>query len=264
MMSFSGITRIARQYNLLDQAKGRREAIIDAIMPSRCINCSVRTGHDMLLCADCWSKLEFIEPPYCRLSGVPFAYDPGEGIVSAAALADPPLWERARAATCFNDMSRRLIHMAKYYDRHEAALLMAEMMTRAGRHLVGDDTIIIPVPLHRYRLWKRRYNQSAILARRFAENTGASFRPELLVRQRSTRQQVGLKTRERRRNVKGAFQVPDEVASELFGAHVILIDDVITTGATLAACTAALKNVTCKQVDVLAFSLVHDAMHLHI
>ena len=116
------------------------------------------SGAPQCLCLGCWSALQHLDEPVCDALGTPFAYDQGEGALSAAALADPPLWDRARAAVIFDDTSARLVHGLKYRDRQEAGLLMARMMARAGRKLREAD-LILPVPLHRFRLWQRRFDQ---------------------------------------------------------------------------------------------------------
>ena len=238
--------------------------IADFILPPQCLACGERVMEPASLCPACWRKLAFIAEPCCDRRGVPFAYDPGDGILSAAALADPPVWDRARAAVRFDDASRPLVHDLKYRDRHEAAVFMARLMAWAGRTLLPELSAVVPVPLYRWRLWKRRYNQSALLAQRIAQATGIPYRPELLERTRATTAQVGLGLRERRANVRGAFRVPDERRRDIEGKGVLLVDDVITTGATAEACALALKRAGAARVNVLAFALVVNPARLHI
>ncbi len=238
--------------------------LVDTILPAQCISCYQLTSEPGRLCFDCWNELSFIDHPLCDRTGIPFAFDPGEGIISARALARPPVWNRARAAVDFNDMSRKLIHALKYHDRHEVSAMMSQTMIRAGIELLQEASIIVPVPLYRMRLWQRRFNQSATLARQIAEQSKIPYRADVLQRSRSTRQQVGLKGAERRDNVKGAFVVDENNAVKLYGAKVLLIDDVITTGATVGACSTALLEAGCEQVDVLSFALVNNPLQLHI
>jgi len=238
--------------------------LIDVVLPAQCVNCNCLTEQPGRLCVDCWNQLSFIDHPLCDRMGTPFAFDPGEGIISARALARPPQWNRARAAVEFNDMSRKLIHALKYHDRHEVSRLMSQTMNRAGVELFDQADLIIPVPLFHIRLWQRRFNQAAALADQIASTTGISYRPDLLKRRRSTRQQVGLKGAERRDNVKGAFAVDDHNKDTLYGKKIILVDDVITTGATVGACAEVLLKAGCQQVDVLAFTLVNNPLRLHI
>ncbi len=196
--------------------------------------------------------------------GTPFAYDQGEGALSAVALTDPPPWDKARAAIVFDQNSKNLIHALKYKDHHEVALMMVRMMARAGRELLTHTDLIVPVPLHSTRLWKRRFNQSALLAKPLAQIASKKYAPEVLVRTVATRQQVGLDANARQKNVKKVFQVPPSKLSELKGRKVLLVDDVRTTGATVAACAEALKKAGAAHVDVLSFALVLEPHRFHI
>ncbi|WP_246479860.1 ComF family protein [Kaustia mangrovi] len=238
--------------------------MLDAVMPRHCPLCAQPVWQADGLCAACWGELRHIDTPVCDRLGLPFAYDPGEGIYSAAALARPPVFARARAAVAFDDVSRRLVHALKYHDRHEVARLMARLMARAGRELVAEADVIAPVPLHRMRLWQRRYNQSALLAREIARGTGLTFRPGLLRRVKATRAQVGLDHRKRRQNVRSAFAVPDEMVPAVAGARVLVVDDVLTTGATADSCATACLKAGAAAVDIVAFALVLDPVRLHI
>ena len=196
--------------------------------------------------------------------GTPFAYDQGEGALSAAALADPPPWDKARAAIVFDQNSKNLIHALKYKDHHEVALMMVRMMARAGRELLAEADLIVPVPLHHTRLWKRRFNQAALLAKPLALIATKKYAPDVLVRKIATRQQVGLDQPARQKNVKKAFQVPESKLIELKDRKILLVDDVRTTGATLAACAEALKTAGAAQVNALSFALVLEPHRFHI
>lgn len=216
------------------------------------------------LCSSCWSDLTHIDDPVCAVMGTPFAFDEGEGTLSAAAIANPPAWDRAKSAVAFDDASRRFVHGLKYRDQHEMALLMARMMARAGRRLLTEADAILPVPLHRFRLWRRRFNQSALLAERLAALSGKRSLPLVLERAKATPPQVGLDGEARRKNLKGAFQVKPEQLSNVAGKRLLLVDDVLTTGATAEACAIALKNAGAARVDVLTFALVLAQQRLHI
>jgi ComF family protein len=237
--------------------------IADFLLPPQCLSCRERVTEPATLCAGCWRELAFLTEPCCDRLGLPFAFDPGEGIVSAAALASPPVWDRARAAVRFDERSRRLVHDLKYRDRHEVATLMARLMAVAGQSLIADSGFVLPVPLFRWRLWRRRYNQSALLARRLSR-ANLPFRPDLLERTRATAAQVGLGYRQRQANVRGAFNVPQRLRGEIAGKTILLVDDVITSGATANACAGALKAAGAARVNVLAFALVHDPARFHI
>ena len=194
--------------------------------------------------------------------GLPFEFDHGEGAVSGAALANPPDWDRARGAVVFDDHSRGLIHALKYHDRMEVVGFMAGAMARAGRRLIAEADVLVPVPLHRWRLWRRRFNQSALLAQRLAREAGRPVDVLSLRRVKRTRSQVGLSQDEREANVARAFAV--EAHHNLAGRRVLLIDDVLTTGATANACARAVKKAGATHVDVLVFGLVGAARRPHI
>lgn len=240
------------------------QAAVDLITPPKCLTCRKNLQLGASLCRDCWQKLVYLEEPVCDVMGTPFAYDQGEGIVSAAALADPPSWDKARAAVLFDDASKGLVHALKYRDETEAGLFMARMMARAGRHLVAEADFIVPIPLHRSRLWKRRFNQAAFLAKPIATGAGKVFATDMLLRKLATRQQVGLDAAARAKNVRKAFEVPFEKLPLIAGKTILLVDDVRTTGATVNACAATLKKAGAAQIYVLTFALVKEPHRMHI
>lgn len=237
---------------------------VDLVTPSLCLSCGAPVGEPASLCCACWGGLKLIEEPVCEALGTPFAYDQGEGALSAAALSDPPAWDRSRAAVLFDDEAAKLVHALKYRDRPEAGHLMARMMARAGRRLTAEADLILPVPLHRFRLWQRRFNQSALLAQRIAALSGTPWRHDVLVRARRTRAQVGLDQEARRRNVRNAFQVPPGALAAVAGKSVLLVDDVRTTGATSEACALALRKAGAARVGLLTFALVQLPVKPHI
>jgi len=230
--------------------------LADLLVPLTCHGCGTRVAAPGGLCPSCWAGLELVAGPVCDVYGTPMAHDAGPGAVSARAVEHPPGWNRARGATVFSDASQRLVHALKYRDRHEVAPAMARMMVHAGRELLTDADMIAPVPLHRWRLWSRRYNQSALLAAEVAKLSGSRFVPDLAMRVRRTRSQVGLGQSERNRNVRGAFSVTPHHAGGIMGARVVLVDDVMTSGATASECARALRNAGAAEVDVLVFALV--------
>lgn len=227
------------------------------LFPPVCLGCRNLVTAPGTLCADCWPQLRFLEQPWCAVMGTPFGYEMGEGFLSAEAIAYPPPFARARAAVVYDGVARRMVQGLKFSDRTDLAPWMARWMLRAGSELVEEDgALVVPVPLHWRRFFSRRFNQSAELARAFARLAGLDYHPTMLVRRRLTQQQVGLGAREREANVRGAFAVPERAALTLRKRRAILIDDVYTTGATVAAATRALKRAGARQVDVLTFARV--------
>src|SRR5437868_8759180 len=230
---------------------------LDIALPTLCVACREPVA-GVGVCAKCWAKLSFIAPPFCPRLGIPFVYDPGPGLLSMEAIANPPAWQRARAAVRYDDVARTLVHALKYQDRTDLAPAMGRWMARAGEELLADADVLVPVPLHWRRGWTRRYNQSGALARAIERQSGVKVRGELLRRVRATEQQVGLSRPQRASNVQGAFKVSADRQSEVQGRRVVVIDDVLTSGATVDACARALLRAKAATVDVLVFARVVD------
>ena len=199
---------------------------------------------------------EFIGDPLCNRLGIPLPYDAGPGALSVEALTSPPAFDRARAVASYRGPARALVHALKFSDRLELADMMAGMMARSGGAIVQECEVVVPVPLHRWRLVGRRFNQSALLAAGVARRHALPHEPMALARTRSTRHQVGLSSAERRANVSRAFAVPEARTVSVAGRRVLLVDDVLTTGATVEACTRALRKAGATGVDVLVFARV--------
>src|SRR5271165_3754278 len=227
----------------------------DTLYPPTCLACRAATGAHGALCPRCWNAMRFIERPFCERLGTPFEQDLGEGLLSPQAMADPPVFQRARAVARFEDgPARALAHRLKYSDRAELARPMARWMARAGADILADADLLVPVPLHPLRLWRRRFNQAAALAREVTRQTGKRCDPAALLRVKATQSQVGLSRAQRADNVQGAFRAADSAAVR--GRNVVLIDDVLTSGATANAASRALLRGGAKRVDVLVFARV--------
>jgi ComF family protein len=253
-------SRLARLARLL---RAGVRPLVDIGLPALCLACREPVRDNGGLCAACWSKLSFITRPYCERLGIPFAYDPGPGILSMQAIADPPAYGRARAAVRFDEVARSLVHALKYGDRLDLAPPLGRWMARAGQELLAEAGALVPVPLHWRRLWARRFNQSAALANVVAAASGVPVTTALR-RARATPQQVGLSRTERAHNVQGAFLVPAASRPEIAGRRVVVVDDVLTSGATVDACARALLRAGASGVDVLVFARVVDAVRAPI
>jgi ComF family protein len=230
-------------------------AALNALYPPTCLACRAATGAHGALCPRCWSAIRFIERPICERLGTPFERDLGEGLISPQAMADPPVFARARAVARFEDgPARKLAHRLKYSDRAELARPIARWMTRAGADVLADADLLTPVPLHPLRLWRRRFNQAAMLAKEISRQTGRPCDLGALRRVKATRSQVGLSRAQRADNVQGAFRVAD--GALVHGKKIVLVDDVLTSGATANAASRVLLRAGASRVDVLVFARV--------
>ncbi len=210
------------------------------------------------LSAKAWSRIHFLDGPVCDGCGAPFEYGLGEGVRCAACTARPRAFDAARAACVYDETSREPILKLKHADRLDLAPLFARWLSRSARDLVEAADAIAPVPLHPARLLHRRYNQAAEIARPLSALSGVAYLPDALVRKRSTASQGGKSGAGRRRNVAGAFQVPAGRAAQVAGRRILLIDDVMTTGATAEGCARALKAAGAVRVDVAVVARVRE------
>lgn len=229
---------------------------LDALLPPRCLACAAPVDAPHRLCGRCWAETDFIVPPLCAVCGLPFDVDPGEDALCGACAAARPDFDRARAALRYGGVARNLVLRLKHADRTDLAPALARWMAAAGEALLAEADVIAPVPLHRLRLFARRYNQAALLAARVARLSERPFAPDLLRRTRRTPSQAGLSRSARLRNQRGAFAVRARYADRVQGARVVLIDDVMTTGATVAACARTLKRAGAARIDVLTLARV--------
>lgn len=239
--------------------RGLARRVMDMLFPPLCLACATEVDAQGHLCPACWSALNFIEGSHCAGCGRPFETDLGPDMRCAPCLARPPAFAAARAVLRYDDASRPLILALKHGDRHEAVPAFGRWMARAGGALLAAPglpahTLVAPVPLHRRRLWRRRYNQAGLLGAAVAARLGLPHMPDLLQRLRATPSQGGLSRKERRRNVRDAFAVRGHHAGDIRDAHVILVDDVMTTGATLDACARAVLAAGAARVSVLVLA----------
>lgn len=209
-----------------------------------------------MLCPVCWGGLAFLAAPLCDACGRPFPFSVETGALCGACLRARPDWDRARAALVYDDRSRRLILGFKHADRTDAASAFGRWLARAGRDLTQTADMIVPVPLHPFRLWRRRYNQAALLALAVGRMCGKPVKVDLLRRLRATPPQGRLGRAERARNVEGAFALRKGAALGIQGKRVLLVDDVLTSGATAGACARLLKAHGAQAVDLLTLARV--------
>lgn len=229
---------------------------LDVVLPPQCVVCARPVEKASGLCPACFRRMPFIERPYCERLGTPFDEDLGERTLSPAAVAAPPAFGRARAVARFEGPARDLVHRLKYGDRTDLGPLLGRWMARAGAEILDGADALVPVPLHWRRLWGRRFNQAALLAGGMASACGAPVAVDVLRRGKPTRSQVGLSASERARNLQGALQVPEAERIRVKGRALVLVDDVMTTGATANAAARVLLRAGAARVDVMLFALV--------
>ncbi|MCT2400765.1 ComF family protein [Novosphingobium mangrovi (ex Huang et al. 2023)] len=231
--------------------------LVDLVFPPRCPLCGEGIGAQTGLCPACWSDLVIPGEPACVKCGRPFAEGIPEGATCAPCLGEPPRHNGIAAATLYNDASRKLVLALKHGNRISLAPMMAGLMT-PKLAFVDADWLIVPVPLHRWRIWKRGFNQAAELGRHIARRTGARLAVDALARGKATPSLGGLGKKARKRMLSGAIKVRPGRAAMLRGASVILVDDVLTSGATSNACVSALKRAGAGKVIVACFARVLD------
>lgn len=231
-------------------------AAIDFALPPRCAGCGAIVSSDGTFCADCWRKLDFLSGPACAGCGLPFDYDRGEDARCGTCLADPPPHDGVRAVLAYGDVARAVVLRLKHGRRIAMANIVAHHLARQVTDMGG--ALLVPVPLHRWRLWRRGFNQSLLIARGLARLTGLEVSPGPLVRRRQTPMLRGLGRAARAEVLRGAFAVPSDQKAVLAGRTVLLVDDVYTSGATAGACAKALKRAGAARVVVLAWARVLD------
>jgi ComF family protein len=241
---------------MLLQARTLLRSALDAVLPPRCLKCGEILGGDNGLCPGCWQKLAWFSPPCCACCGLPFPFESGAGALCGACLQKRPAYDRARAVFRYYDESRDLILGFKHADRTELAPTLARWMARSGAELIADCELIVPVPLHWTRLAVRRFNQAGLLAQAIGKLTGRPVETAALIRRRATRTQGHLGRLARRRNVQGAMAVSERLAPRVADRRILLVDDVITKGATVETAAKALISAGATAVDVVALAKV--------
>ncbi len=244
--------------------RGWAAAALDLVLPPEAFDGAAGSPQTSGFSASAWSRIAFLDEPVCDGCGLPFPFFQGEGVRCPACMARPRAFSRARAACLYDEHSRELILKLKHADRPEIGALFARWLLRAASPLLAEVDVIAPVPLHPSRLFARRYNQAAEIARPLCRLAGKPYLPDALVRRRATTSQGGKSGRGRRVNVKGAFHAPAARARRVQGRRVLLVDDVLTTGATAEACARALLAAGAAAVDLAVVARVREATDLPI
>lgn len=240
--------------DLTVKAKPVMRRVLDTVFPPRCLICNAMVTQNGTLCADCWKAVPFITEPVCSRCGYPLPSRTEEGALCGACIQDAPLFAQARAVFQYEHLGRELVHRLKYGDRTHITHSCGQWLLRAGKPFVMRCDLIVPVPVHRWRLLLRRYNQSALLARALSGLSGIAWHPDVLYRRKYTRPQAGLSRAQRLVNVRGNFRFRSRRKELIRDKRILLLDDVMTTGATLHACTEQLLKAGAREVCVLTLA----------
>jgi ComF family protein len=230
------------------------QRFLNLLFPAQCLRCYEMVEAHGTLCASCWSGVHFLSEPWCERCGRPFDYTLGKGAQCGSCIHEPPLFAQARSCFRYDAFSRPLVLPFKYGDQTYLAATYGQWLMKASDGLVEKCDAIVPVPLHRWRLLKRRYNQAAILSQALARHAGIKVEAQVLTRTRNTRPQAGLTRAQRRKNVQRAFAVPEAQKSWVRGKTLLLVDDVMTSGTTILHCTKALLDAGASNVYVLTLA----------
>lgn len=241
---------------LTHRATGAVTRILDWVLPPTCAGCGEVLEQSHTLCSACWGQLTFIAGPCCEACGHPFPHETPEQTLCGVCMQQRPPFERARAALYYDEASKAFILGLKHADKTEAAHLLAKWLAQAGAVLWADADVIVPVPLHWTRLFRRRYNQSALLSHALGRIVEKPVDVDALVRHKKTPSQGHLGIKARARNVAGAFRVPLKCKARIKDQRIVLVDDVYTTGATLKACAKVLLRAGAARVDVVTLARV--------
>lgn len=229
---------------------------VNLILPPRCAFSGEVVAYPGEISSEAWSSLRFIAAPFCGCCGRPFSFEVKGEALCAGCVQDPPEFNKSRAPLIYDDYSRSLILKFKHADQMHLVTTFLPWMIRSGEDLIRHADIIIPVPLHRWRLFKRRYNQAAVIAKALSKAIKVPWSPFALERKKATVSQGFMTSEQRARNVKNAFRIHPKYIGLIKGRNVLLIDDVYTTGATVRECTRALLAEGAARVDVLVLAKV--------
>jgi len=246
---------MALAHALVDGAGAGLRGLVDILMPPACMACKAPVATPLSLCADCWSALPAISGAHCSSCGIPLSLAYQTETICLGCLNEPPDFHAARSPFLY-DGPARLMVLALKNGREAYASTMAAAMLRAAEGLAFPGQLVIPVPLHRWRMLSRGYNQAALLARAIARQSGGVLALDTLIRIRPTPRSQGMSRSQRQRNVKGAFRIKPDMRVSLQGAHVLLVDDVMTSGATASACGRALRRAGAATIHVLTYTRV--------
>ncbi|NCY12444.1 MAG: ComF family protein [Burkholderiaceae bacterium] len=222
--------------------------LLDMALPPLCLNCDAPVSRNQSLCPDCWKAISFISDPCCQRCGLPFEVPVEAGTLCTDCLTDPPDYTAGRSVFLYDDASKEMILKFKHGDQMHPAIAMGEWLAKAASDFMPQLDVIIPVPLHYWRLWRRRYNQAALLAQKISQFTGKPVDLQVLQRVKPTHSQGHHNRTERHKNMSKAFRVSSSRREQIDGKTVLLVDDVLTTGSTIHSLATTLKQSGAKRV----------------
>lgn len=226
---------------------------LDILYPPKCLGCYTLVENQESLCSDCWKKINFIQNPQCKICGYPFHYQKEENFLCVPCIRKEPSYDKARAVFIYDENSSYLIKNFKYNDNLVGCNLYARWLANIGKDIL-PNSILIPIPLHPVRLFIRKYNQAALIANTLGRIKNLPVLTDGLIRNRYIKPQYTLNNKQRFLNVKGVFNFNKKYNSLIKGKNIILIDDVMTTGATVEECSKVLKKETSAKIFVLTLA----------
>ncbi len=229
-------------------------AFLNVVIPSTCPICKTLTDESPALCAACWKTLHFVSPPFCRSCAYPLEISDVPMPLCGKCAMNPLDLDATRTALVYDHYSKFLIMRYKHGNDLYLASIFTKWLQQFGEDLIQNADLIVPVPLHPRRLFKRGYNQAAILSNRLSHLTGIPTNPCLLERTHHTPSQGHLTPKARQENLKGAFAVSKKYTASIKGQRILLVDDVMTTGTTLNECAKALKKGGATEVTALVLA----------
>lgn len=231
------------------------KSALNVVLPPRCPTCGDMVGDDLQFCGTCWGNLHFISDPSCARCGRPFAEDRSAGAICGPCMGQTPAFDGLKAVVVYDDLSRQIVLKLKHGGKIGLARLIARYLER---HLIdtGPEHLLVAVPLHRWRIWRRGFNQSLLIARILAQRCGVELAENALQRVRATPPLKGLTARQRADIVRSAFALSPGWTAKIKGRHVFLVDDVFTSGATANACVKLLKKAGASSVTILCWARV--------
>ena len=227
--------------------------LLNLLFPAKCIICDNHIQKSGV-CNECWGKFTFITKPYCAICSHPFAYENDEDMVCGHCLMHKPAYDKAISILKYDDFCKKLVHRFKYQDQLHILDYLTSLMMNMGKGVIEQADIIIPVSMHKYKLLKRGYNQAALLAMNIAKKSNITYLPELMHRTKNIQSQADLTKKQRAQNIKNSFALNPKLKNKISGKRILLIDDVITTGATIAECCKVIKSAKPSKILVLTLA----------